>query len=224
MYLFFKRAVDIILSFLAILILSPVFIILILLLSITGEREAFYLQDRVGYKNCRFKIWKFATMLKNSPNIGTGSLTLRNDPRVTKVGRFLRKTKLNELPQLINVLKGDMSLIGPRPLMPKDAERYSEAVRKVIYNLKPGITGIGSVIFRDEELLVSSFEGDKTIYYAEVIMPHKGALEIWYQQNISFRTDLLIITLTFWQIIAPGSKLVYKVFPSLPVLNNKLAA
>src|SRR5687767_1229498 len=115
MYFFIKRLCDIVLSAVLLLFLSPLFLILGLMLKCSGEGEIFYRQNRVGYKNANFKIWKFATMLKNSPNIGTGSLTVRNDPRVTKIGRFLRKTKINELPQLINVLIGDMSFVGPRP-------------------------------------------------------------------------------------------------------------
>jgi lipopolysaccharide/colanic/teichoic acid biosynthesis glycosyltransferase len=224
MYLLVKRAIDILLSLIAITLLSPILVVISLILSVTGEKEILYLQERVGFRNKRFKIWKFATMLKNSPNLGTGTLTLRNDPRVTKIGRFLRITKLNELPQLFNVLFGDMSLIGPRPLMPKDAERYSSEIRESIYNVKPGITGIGSVVFRDEELLVSSCEGDKIQFYADVIMPHKGALELWYQKNLSLRTDFLILFLTCWQIIVPSSKLVYKVFPDLPVLTTSLVS
>ena len=115
MYKTIKRISDIIIAIIALVVLSPLLILATLILLCTGEHEVIFSQNRVGYKNKLFKIWKFATMLRNSPNIGTGEITLRNDPRVTKVGRILRMTKVNELPQIINVLKGDMSIVGPRP-------------------------------------------------------------------------------------------------------------
>ena len=119
MYNFFKRLLDVIVSLITLIILLPVFLPIIIILRFSAEGEVFYFQERIGFKNSKFKIWKFATMLKNSMNIGSGSITLRNDPRVTKIGSFLRKTKINELPQIINILKGDISLVGPRPLVIK---------------------------------------------------------------------------------------------------------
>nr|MBP9098312.1 sugar transferase [Ferruginibacter sp.] len=117
MYILLKRIIDLLIASLALVLLLPVLIPVIIILLFTGEHEVFYLQKRIGYRNKPFYIWKFATMIKNSPNIGTGEITLRNDPRVTKFGKFLRMSKLNELPQIINVFKGDMSIVGPRPLM-----------------------------------------------------------------------------------------------------------
>lgn len=187
---------------------------LILILLFTGEHEIFYGQKRIGYKNKEFRIWKFATMIKDSPNIGTGEITLRNDPRVTKVGRFLRRTKINELPQLINVLLGDMSIVGPRPLMKKSFEQYSEDVKAVVYNSPPGITGVGSVIFRDEEKIVSESKDIRETY--RKIFDYKGRVEQWYQKKKSFYTDLMIIFLTVWSLFFPFSHLIYKIFPSLP--------
>ena len=126
MYNFFKRLLDITVSFITLIILLPVFIPIIIILRFSAEGEVFYFQERYGIHNSRFQIWKFATMLKNSMNIGTGSITLQNDPRVTKIGSFLRKTKINELPQIINILKGDISLVGPRPLVTKTFTAYNE--------------------------------------------------------------------------------------------------
>lgn len=146
--------------------------------------------------------------------MGTGEITLRNDPRVTPAGGFLRKTKINELPQLINVLTGDMSIVGPRPLMMKSFDLYSPEVKKIVYQTRPGITGIGSVIFRDEEKLISESNDIQATY--KKIFQYKGAVEMWYQQHISFYTDFMIIFLTAWHIIFSESQLVYKVFPSLP--------
>ena len=107
MYSLSKRLLDIIVSIIALTLLLPLFIPIIILLRITAEGEVFYFQERIGLKNSRFQIWKFATMLKNSMNMGTGSITLQNDFRVTPIGKFLRKTKINELPQIINILKGE---------------------------------------------------------------------------------------------------------------------
>lgn len=214
MYLILKRFFDILFSLAALLILLPFLIPVIILLKLTGEHEVFYFQKRIGYRNKEFNIWKFATMLKNSPNIGTGEITLRNDPRVTKMGKFLRITKINELPQVINVLIGDMSIVGARPLMKKSFDLYTEEVRNVVYNTRPGITGIGSVIFRDEEKLISGSSDIQKTYRR--IFEYKGELEKWYQRNISFSTDLMIIFLTGWQILFSGSRRVHKIFPSLP--------
>lgn len=214
MYRLIKRFFDFIFSLIALIILSPLLIPIIILLKLTGEHEVFYFQKRIGYKNREFNIWKFATMMKDSPNIGTGEITLRNDPRVTPMGKFLRKTKINELPQLFNVLFGDMSIVGPRPLMKKSFDLYSPDVQKVIYNTAPGITGIGSVIFRDEEKLVSESKDIHATY--QEIFDYKGEVEMWYQRNVSFVTDFMIIFLTAWYIVFSESELVYKVFPSLP--------
>lgn len=214
MYNFIKRIIDILIATIALILLSPIFIPSIMILLLTGEREVFYFQKRVGYKNRPFNIWKFATMMKNSPNIGTGEITLRNDPRVTPFGKILRMTKVNELPQIINVFTGDMSIVGPRPLMEVSFKLYPEEVQKRIYNCKPGMTGIGSLIFRDEEKIVSEAADPKAMYAA--IYPYKGALELWYQANASLYTDFMIIFLTAWSILFPGNKLVEKVFRDLP--------
>ena len=216
MYKIIKRFFDIVFSLVALIILLPFFIPIIILLLLTGEHEVFYKQDRVGYKNKIFGILKFATMLKNSPNMGSKDLTTRNDPRVTSVGRFLRKTKLNELPQMINILTGDMSFVGPRPLMKSGFDRYSADMKEKVYNVRPGLTGIGSIVFRDEELVITQSSLSPEECYRDVILPHKGALELWYQQHQSFYTDFMLLFLTAWYVVFPQSKLVSKIFPSLP--------
>jgi lipopolysaccharide/colanic/teichoic acid biosynthesis glycosyltransferase len=214
MYKLIKRITDILIATIALILLSPLFIPSIIILLFTGEHKVFYLQNRVGYKNRLFKIWKFATMLKNSPNIGTGEITLRNDPRVTRFGKFLRMTKVNELPQIINVLKGDMSIVGPRPLMDVSFKLYPENVQEVIYNSIPGMTGIGSLIFRDEEKMVTQAEDPQVMYRA--IIAYKGTLELWYQKKASLYTDFMIIFLTAWSIFFPGNQLIHKIFKDLP--------
>tara|TARA_A100001015_G_scaffold293237_1_gene369580 strand:- start:847 stop:1512 length:666 start_codon:yes stop_codon:yes gene_type:complete len=217
MYDFFKRILDITISLISLLILTPLLIPIILILKITAEGEIFYFQERIGINNSKFQIWKFATMLKNSMNIGTGSITLKNDPRVTNFGFFLRKTKINELPQLINILKGDISLVGPRPLVAKTFEAYSKEIQAKIYNVKPGLTGIGSIIFRDEEKIISSIKNqDPHIFYKRVIAPYKGSLEMWYQINRSFFLDLKLIFITAWVILFSKSRLYEKWLKGLP--------
>ena len=212
---YFKRIFDFTMALIALLILSPVLIICMLILLLTGEHEVFYFQERMGYKNQLFSIWKFATMLKNSEKIGTGTITLRNDSRVLPFGRFLRKTKLNELPQIFNVLLGSMSVVGARPLVIEGFESYFEEFKAKIYNTPPGITGIGSIVFRDEEKILSQ-GGDPNEIYKNIILPYKGALELWYQQNISFVVDIKILILTFWIIVFPETELHYKWFKNLP--------
>lgn len=214
MYKLIKRLTDILIAGIALIILSPLLIPSIIILLLTGEHEVFYFQKRIGYKNRIFNIWKFATMLKNSPNIGTGEITLRNDPRVTRFGKILRITKINELPQIINVFKGDMSIVGPRPLMEVSFKQYPDEVQQKIYNCKPGMTGIGSLIFRDEEKLVSDAPDPRAMYIN--IYLYKGKLELWYQQHASLYTDFMIIFLTAWSILFPQNNLTNKVFKNLP--------
>lgn len=219
MYPYIKRFFDIISSLIALVTLSPLMIPVIVALKLTGEGYIWYLQERVGYKNKKFNIYKFATMLKDSPNMPGGLITLKNDPRLTPLGGLLRKTKINELPQLINILKGDMSMVGPRPVMPKSFEAYPPEVQNVIYNVKPGLTGIGSIVFRDEEALITQIKeqgGDTWEYYKNTIYPYKGQLEQWYQTNQSFYTDLMCILMTIWVIFSPESQLIFKVFQNLP--------
>jgi lipopolysaccharide/colanic/teichoic acid biosynthesis glycosyltransferase len=213
---FFKRFFDIILSFLALAVLSPIMIPVIIGLLLTGEHYVFYFQKRIGYKNKTFHIWKFATMLKNSPNLAGGLHTTRKDPRILPMGGFLRKTKINELPQIINILKGDMSIVGPRPLVDKTFAPYSNEVKANIYNVKPGLSGIGSIVFRDEERLLSTTTMNLDDFYAKFISPYKGELELWYQKHLSFYTDFMLVFLTAWVIVAPESDLVFKIFKDLP--------
>jgi lipopolysaccharide/colanic/teichoic acid biosynthesis glycosyltransferase len=216
---FFKRVIDFVLALIATTVLLPILIPVVIGLLVTGEHYVFYFQERIGYKNKKFFIWKFATMLKNSPNMSGGLHTTRRDPRILPMGGFLRKTKLNELPQLINILKGDMSVIGPRPLVDKTFAPYPQHVKDHIYDSKPGLSGIGSIIFRDEEKLLTETTMDKSEYYAQFISPYKGELELWYQKNLSFSPDVLLIFLTVWVIVFPESQLPFKVFKDLPKRN-----
>ena len=217
MYIFFKRLLDIVISLLSILILIPLLLPIIIILRFSSEGYIFYFQDRIGENRKIFKIVKFATMLKDSPNLASGSITLLDDWRVTKPGKLLRKTKINELPQIFNILKGDISLVGPRPLVDKTFSAYNEDVQSNIYNVKPGLTGIGSIVFRDEESLISAVtDEDPFEFYKRVIAPYKGELEMWYQENNSFFLDLQLIFMTAWVIFFPKTRLYEKWFNDLP--------
>ena len=217
MYRFFKRFLDIIISFLALVILLPIFIPISIILKLTGEGEILYLQERVGINNKNFKIFKFATMLKDSENLGTGIYTAKNDSRILPIGNFLRKTKINELPQIINILFGHISLVGPRPLIRKTFELYKKEDQLVISSIKPGLTGIGSIIFRnEEELLLEATVSNLEDFYEKNITPYKAELEKWYEKNRSFTNDILIIILTAWIIFFKKSNLTFSIFKNLP--------
>lgn len=218
-YLILKRLLDLGISLFSIIILSPLLVPIIIALLFTGEHEVFYRQKRIGKERKYFNILKFATMLKNSPNMGTGSITLRNDPRVTKLGKYLRITKINELPQIFNVIIGNMSIVGPRPLVDATFDAYPDEMKDHIYKSKPGITGIGSIVFRDEEELISNTEKEPHLFYRETIAPFKGALEMWYLENRSFWTDIKLIIYTAWVIVFPKTKAINSWFKGLPERN-----
>ena len=216
MYRYFKRIGDILFSSLGMLLFLPFFIPLAIALKLTGEGYIFYLQERRGYKNKKFRIWKFATMLKASPSLGTGSITLKNDWRLTPLGKYLRGSKVNEIPQLINIFLGEMSVVGPRPLMEVDFQKFSPEIQDQFYQCKPGLTGIASIVFRDEEQFYENTEIDPHEYDRLYIAPYKGALEKWYREHQGFRTDMLIIVLTAAVIIFPENARVFRWFRDLP--------
>jgi lipopolysaccharide/colanic/teichoic acid biosynthesis glycosyltransferase len=187
-----------------------------LILKFTGENEIFYFQSRVGINNNEIKIFKFATMLKDSENIGTGIYTAKNDPRILPFGNFLRKTKINELPQIINVLIGDISLVGPRPLIKRTFNLYSMKGKDAIASIKPGLTGIGSIVFRNEEELLAKTDMDLEDFYRQYITPYKEDLELWYKDKQSFKTDIKIIIVTAWLIFFKSSSIKDNFFKDLP--------
>lgn len=215
------RLCDILLSLTALLLLSPILLPVGLILRLTGEGEVFFVQDRVGANEQIFGLFKFATMLKNSPNLGTGTITIRNDPRVLPVGRVLRKTKINELPQLLNVLMGDMSIIGPRPLTKNHFDLYPLASRKFIGSVRPGLSGIGSIVFRDEERLLSGQEDPKS-YYESEIAPYKAELEVWFVKNRSLWLYFKCIFTTLLVVMKPSSKTALRAMKNIPSPHGRL--
>ena len=209
------RFLDIFFSTIALLVLLPLFIPVVCVLRFTGEGEVFFSQKRVGKNAKQFNLLKFATMLKDSPSIGSGTVTLKDDPRVLPIGKFLRKTKINELPQLINILVGDMSVVGPRPQTSRCLEVFPKDLQPIISSIRPGLSGLGPVVFRDEENILS--ENSKSVdFYDQVIAPYKGDVEAYYIKIIGLCSYFKIIFLTLWVVIFPKSSIVWKVFPNMP--------
>ena len=217
-----QRFFDILLSGLALFVLSPLLVPIAVFLRLTAEGEVFFLQSRVGRNGQSFALYKFATMLKNSPNIGTGTVTLKDDPRILPAGKFLRKTKINELPQLLNILNGSMSIIGPRPQTQRCFEAFPVRSQQAIVKVRPGLSGIGSIVFRDEEEMMHGHI-DPNYFYDQVIMPYKGQLEEWYVQNQNLYTYLMLIGLTVWIVLSSSADVVWKVFRNLPKPSRDLA-
>ena len=210
-----ERFFDMVFSGLALMVLSPLLVPIILTLRFSGEGEVFFMQERIGRDGEVFKLFKFATMLKDSPNIGTGTVTMKGDPRVLPVGKFLRKTKVNELPQLLNIFFGDMSVIGPRPLTAQTFGSYSVETQGVVKKVRPGLSGIGSIIFRGEEEIMHGATASVD-FYANVIAPYKGALEEWFVSNKSLYIYFLAIFVTAWAVLIPSTKIAWRVFKNLP--------
>ena len=211
-----KRLFDIIFSTIVLILFSPFGLIIMLILKFTGEGEIFYKQSRTGQNGKQFGIYKFVTMMKDSPNLGAGDITLKDDPRVLPFGRFLRKTKLNEFPQFFNVLNGEMSFVGPRPLVKNQYDMIPEDFQQKIKLLKPGITGIGSIVFRDEERFLEDNNENSNEFYKTEIVPFKATLECWYEENASFIIDILLILTTIIMVVFPRINLHKYFFGDLP--------
>ena len=216
------RILDIFLSGLAIIVLSPLLLPIIVILKFTGEGKVFYLQERVGKGGKLFGIWKFATMLENSPSMTNAYITTHDDPRVLPFGKFLRKSKINELPQLVNILKGDISIVGPRPQVKAHLELYPKDKLDDVLSIQPGLTGIASLFFRDEETMISNSNMEPKEFYKAFIAPYKADLEIWYKNNQNLYTYFMLIGLTAWSIFFSKSNLYKKVFKGLPVPPKEL--
>ena len=187
-----KRAFDFIFSFIGLILLSPIFLIISLLIALSSKGGVFYKQTRVGKDNIDFKVYKFRSMIVNADKKGLLSIGKDGrDPRITKIGYILRKYKLDELPQLINVLKGDMSLVGPRPEVRKYVDLYDDK-QKEILKVRPGITDIASITFRNENDLLSQNPNPEQ-YYIQEIMPKKISLSLEYVKTRSLIKDIKLI-------------------------------
>lgn len=217
------RFFDIFFSGIAILVLLPFMLPVMVLLKLTGEHDIFYVQKRVGIRGEDFGLLKFATMLRDSPNMAGGLYTQKDDPRMLPLGKFLRKTKINELPQLINVLIGQMSIIGYRPLVRKQFDYYSEEVKSVLYHAKPGLFGLGSIAFRNEETILMDVE-DKADFDKKVIAPYKAALELYYIENRSLGLYFRLIAMTAEAVLHSKANSWKKKLKGLPEIPEDLQA
>lgn len=195
--MFLKRVFDIIASFCGIIILFPLIIIVSILIKITSKGPVLFKQVRVTKNGKLFKIYKFRTMKENSE--GNKQITVGKDNRITGIGHILRKTKLDELPQLFNVLKGEMSLVGPRPEVPKYVELYTDEQREIL-KVPAGITDYASIYFSNESELLGEVENPEE-FYIKKIMPYKIELNKKYINEIGIMTDIKIIILTIFKIL-----------------------
>ena len=185
-----KRLFDLVVSGIGLILLAPVFLLVALLIKLDSSGPVFYKGDRIGKDGVPFKIFKLRTMVLHADRMGS-ALTCDQDPRVTQVGRFLRKWKIDELPQLINVVRGEMSLVGPRPESPGYVRHYTRTQRQVLA-VKPGITGLSQVKYRHEEALLQRCK-DLEAEYLSIIMPSKLELDLAYVRDQSLALDLALI-------------------------------
>ncbi len=195
---YIKRFIDIILSLTGLIIFAPFFLVIAVLIKKEDGGSVFFRQVRVGQNGRPFKIYKFRTMVENAERLGA-KVTKEDDPRITEIGKFLRKYKIDELPQLINVLKGEMSLVGPRPEVPKYVELFKEDYKEIL-KVKPGITDYASLEYKDENKLLKGAENPEEIYIKE-ILPVKIKYYKRYIKDISFITDIKLIIKTIMGIV-----------------------
>ncbi len=203
--IFFKRIIDIFLAVFLLVFLIPVFAVISVCIAMESGLPVLYRAERGGYKDRAFKINKFRSMVKDADKIGGGT-TAFNDPRITKIGRFLRKTKLDEIPQLLNILNGTMSFIGPRPELLQYTDQYSPA-QKYILQVRPGITDFSSIEFISLDELVGDANADEM--YEKYVLAEKNRLRLKYVNEISFKTDVYLFFLTLWQVIKKALKVIF---------------
>jgi len=212
------RFYDLLFSFFLLILLFPLLLLVCIWNVLTGEHEIFYKQTRIGKNGKQFEIIKFATMLKNSSELGAGGFTEFNDSRFLPLGSFMRKTKINELPQLLNILRGEMSLVGFRPLAKASFNRVLEIGDKTTYSNMPGITSPASIFLRNEEQILMKVE-DKQKYYDEHILPFKVSLDEWWSKNNSVFNYFAILFLTALSLFLPFHILPIKILRNLPKTN-----
>jgi lipopolysaccharide/colanic/teichoic acid biosynthesis glycosyltransferase len=197
-----KRLFDIVGSALGLVLLLPLFLVIAIVIKVDSPGPIFFRQERVGKCGCLFRIFKFRSMIADASHRGT-ALTVRADRRITRVGEFLRRSKLDELPQLMNVLAGDMSLVGPRPEVPEFMTFYTAEQRAIITSMRPGITDYAAILFRDESSLLDQ-SGDPVDIYRREIMPLKFAYYERYSREIELLNDLRIILATMILLAVGG--------------------
>jgi lipopolysaccharide/colanic/teichoic acid biosynthesis glycosyltransferase len=201
-----KRFCDFLLAVLLLIILLPVFIAVSILIVIDDGTPVFYRAERGGFKNKTFKIFKFRSMVNNADRIGGGTTAL-NDSRITKVGNILRKTKIDELPNLLNIIRGEMSFIGPRPELLQYTNQY-DGVEKYIFEVRPGITDFSSDIFINLDEIVGGDNADEM--YEKYVLKNKNALRVRYAAEVSFKTDIKIFFKTVFDVVNKAFGFVFK--------------
>ncbi len=195
-----KRIFDIVFSLLGLILLFPIFILISLAIKLDSKGPIFYKQKRVGKRGIHFNIFKFRTMILNADKFGK-LITTSDDQRITSTGKWIRKYKLDEFPQLINVFRGEMSFVGPRPEVPKYVDYYPQEIKELILSVRPGIADEASIKYRNENEILSNCKDDPEIFYLEKILPIKLSLCKEYVQNNSLLSDLKIIVKTLFVIL-----------------------
>lgn len=193
-----KRLFDIVFSIIGLLLSLPVFVVISILIKLCSPGPVFFIQQRIGKNFKPFMLYKFRSMVVDAPNKGL-VITTGGDPRITKIGRFIRRTKLDEMPQLINVLKGDMSIVGPRPEVEKYVEMFKDEYKEIL-QVKPGITNCETIKFINEEEILERYSNPEDGYIRE-ILPAKIEMYKRYLKNKGFFNDTWLILLTFWKIV-----------------------
>lgn len=217
--LYGKRVVDFLGAVVALVVASPIFIVCAVAICLDSRGPIFYRQLRVGQAGRPFRLFKLRTMVQGADKQGS-KLTASGDPRITLVGRLLRKMKLDELPQLLNVLLGHMSLVGPRPEVPEYTAKYTREEQSVL-EVKPGVTGAASVAYADEARLLAK-QLDKETFYVNVIMRHKLEIDLAYCQNINLTSDIRILLQTFYAVLVPCIS-AFKSTKATPSTDEELA-
>ncbi len=203
---FFKRVLDLLLSLIFTVVLLPFYLLIALAVVIDSGFPVFYRAQRGGYHNKPFRIFKFRSMVKNADKIGGGTTAL-NDSRITRVGNFLRKTKLDEIPQLFNIIKGDMSFIGPRPELLRYTEQYA-GEELLIHRVRPGITDYSSIEFINLDEIVGGENADEM--YEKYVLKRKNELRVKYAKTVSFSTDIKLLFITVWDVLKKICRFVFK--------------
>ena len=214
-----KRLLETIVSVALLILVSPVLVVVALIVWRSSPGPLFYRQKRVGRDGKIFDIMKFRTMCVGADQYGP-SVTSCDDSRITPVGRFLRNSKLDELPQLFNVVNGTMSLVGPRPQVPRFVDHFEPEKRDVVLSVRPGVTGLTALCFRNEERLLSNIS-DRETYYIERILPVKLELDAWYVQHRSLAKDLYIFSATAILLLVPPVR--RRLAPHRPVREEEMA-
>lgn len=203
---FVKRILDLILALIFAVVLAPIYLILAFAVVIDTGFPVFYRAERGGYRDKPFRIFKFRSMVKNADQIGGGTTAL-NDSRITKVGNVLRKTKLDEIPQLFNIIKGDMSFIGPRPELLRYTAQY-EGEELLIHRVRPGITDYSSIEFINLDEIVGGENADEM--YEKYVLKRKNELRVKYAKTVSFGTDVKLLLVTVWDVLRKICRFVFK--------------